>query len=40
MTLFTVRLSSNLFVGRLGLTLRTCDGETSGIAPDDDAIFR
>jgi len=24
----TVKLSSNLFVGKLGLTLRICDGET------------
>ncbi len=36
---FTVKFSSNLFVGKLGLTLNTWDGETSGIVPDDDAIF-
>jgi hypothetical protein len=40
MKYFTVKLSSNLFVGKLGLTLKTCDGKTSGTVPDDDAIFR
>lgn len=35
---FTVKLSSNLFVGKLGLTLRTCDGSTLGTALDDDEL--
>jgi len=39
MKYFTVKLSSNLFIGKLGLTLNTWDGETSGIVLDDDAIF-
>lgn len=34
----TVKLSSNLFVGKLGLTLRICDGETWGTVPDDAII--
>lgn len=37
---FTVKLSNNLFVGKLVLTLKICDGEISGIVPDDDAICR
>jgi hypothetical protein len=32
---FTVKLSKSLFVGKLGLTLNTCDGKTSGTVPDD-----
>ncbi len=33
--LFTVKLSRSLLVGKLGLTLKTWDGKTSGIVPDD-----
>lgn len=36
--IFTVKLSRSLFVGKLGLTLRTCDGKTSGTGPDKAAI--
>ena len=34
----TVKLSSSLFVGKLGLTLRTCEAVTSGTVPEDAAV--
>jgi hypothetical protein len=35
---FTVKLSSSLFVGKLGLTLRTCEAVTSGTMLEDAAV--
>jgi hypothetical protein len=38
---FTVKLSNNLLIDKLGLTLNTCEGDISGITldDDDDAIY-
>ena len=36
----TVKLSNNLLVGKLGLTLKICDAVTSGTEPDEVAMSR